>query len=83
MLLGKPILASYSGEEIDVPINEIGWKVGAENHQKLAAEIERILYYEKAEIIEKKGRKAFEFVQSKRAIESIGLEYERILLNKT
>ncbi|MFY0672404.1 MAG: glycosyltransferase family 4 protein [Bacteroidia bacterium] len=81
MMLSKPILASYSGQEIDVPIEKIGWRVPAQRPVDLASIIRRILSDENKAQLSDKGQQGFRFLTQNRSIEKLGLEYEQILLD--
>ena len=80
MAMGKPILVSYSGSPIDVPIDKIGWQVPAENVDSMAIKIVEI--FENQDEIDMKGVKAQDWVYKNRAIDLWGGHYEDILLEK-
>lgn len=80
MMLGKPILAAYSGNAIDVDIEEIGWQVPAQDVEKLAETIYSVCKQGLVDEMEKKGKRAFNFLRQNRHIDVLGPVYEQLLL---
>jgi glycosyltransferase involved in cell wall biosynthesis len=82
MMLRKPILASYSGADIDVPIVHIGWQVKAQTPSSLADKIMKILKTRNENSIIEKGDTGFQFLCKNRYINILGPQYEKLLLGK-
>lgn len=82
MMLRKPILASYSGADIDVLIDDIGWQVKAQTPSALADKITQILAMRNENSIIEKGDTGFQFLCKNRHINILGPQYEKLLLGK-
>lgn len=80
LLMKKPILASYSGGEIDFDINKLGWKVQAEQPQLLADKIHEIIELPDS-ALEIKANIGFELLKEKRDLLKMGKLYEQTVLN--
>lgn len=79
MAMGKPILASYSGSPIDVPIERIGWKCQAENPVSLSAKLQEIFSEKGSKEILEKSNYSTEWLRYNREISLIGRRFEEVL----
>lgn len=82
MMLGKPILASYSGQAYELPMDKIGWIVPASNPESLAQEIARIYKQSTHQDIAEKGRNGKHFLKTQRSTQVLVNAYERAIFGK-
>ena len=77
-MLKKPLLFAFSGNLANLPIEDFGWQVPAENPQALADQIQTILTLDQ-ETLETKGEQGYQYMLTNHHPESVGVSYQKLI----